>query len=218
MQGVRVEVWGDRALFTRPEMKVERVSYDVMTPSAARGILEAIYWHPGMRYVIDEIHVLNKIKFANVLRNELSNKISDTIDKELEKGKLPHAFVRDQVVQRASMILTDVHYVISAHFEMPDKAAPGDNPGKFIDMMRRRINKGQCYFTPYFGTREFSAFFKPYEGQWPPQGYYSQEGERDLGFMLFDMDYTDPENITPQFFRAKMHNGVIRPAKSEVVQ
>lgn len=216
--GIQIEVWGDRALFTRPELSVERMSYDVMTPSAARGLIESIYWHPGLRYTIDRIHVLNPIRFTNVRRNEVKSKaLASTMRTAITSGgSLPYINTKEDIQQRASLILIDVHYVIEAHFDLTDKAKPEDNPGKFKDIIRRRLEKGQCYSAPYFGTREFSGHFKAYEGQMPPQGHYSHEGERDLGLMLYDMDYTDPQNITPMFFRAVMRGGVIDVAGSEV--
>lgn len=217
--GIRVEVWGDRALYTRPELSVERVSYDLITPSAARGLIESIYWHPGMRYVIDRIHVLNPINFTNVRRNEVKSKaLASTMRSAMlnpEKA-LPYINAKDDIQQRASLILTDVHYVIDAHFDLTDEAKPGDNPGKFSDIIRRRLEKGQCYSTPYFGCREFAANYKAYEGTGDPQGFYSHEAERDLGLMLYDMDYSDPQNITPMFFRAVMRNGVVDVSGSEV--
>ena len=216
--GVKVEVLGDFALFTRPELSVERVSYDVITPSASRGILEACFWHPGMRYFIDRIHVLNQIKFTNVRRNEVKSKASASSMKTAitQQGALPFISTKDEIQQRASLILTDVHYVIEAHFEMTNKAKPEDNHGKFSDMIRRRLEKGQCFHQPYLGVREFPAIVKPYTDPHPPHGFYSDDGERDLGLMLYDMDYSNPRNITPMFFRAVMQNGVIDVAGSEV--
>ena len=140
----RLEVWGEYALFTRPELKVEKVSYDVMTPSAARGILEAVFWHPGMRWVVDHIHVCAPIQFTNVRRNEVkatANARSAKIVMESGEGPL-YLATPDIIQQRASMVLQKVHYVIDAHFEMTDKAAPSDNPGKFQDIMKRRMARG----------------------------------------------------------------------------
>lgn len=216
--GVQIEVWGDRALFTRPELSVERVSYDVLTPSAARGLIESIYWHPGLRYSIERIHVLNPIRFTNVRRNEVKSKALASSMKSaiVNGGQLPCINTKEDIQQRASLILTDVHYVIEAHFDLTDKASPDDNPGKFKDIIRRRLERGQCYSAPYFGTREFPAHFKAYEGSQPPEGCYSDAGEQDFGLMLYDMDYSDPKNITPLFFRAVMRNGVIDVAGSEV--
>lgn len=216
--GFQVEVWGERALFTRPELSVERMSYDIITPSAARGLIESIYWHPGIRYSIDRIHVLNPIRFTNVRRNEVKSKASNSALRSAVTGgrALPSIDRRADIQQRAALILTDVRYVIEAHFDLTDKAAPGDNPGKFKDIIRRRLEKGQCYSAPYFGAREFPAFFKPYEGEMPPVGFYSGEESRDLGLMLYDMDYSDSENITPMFFRAVMRRGVVDVAGSEV--
>ena len=207
---VQVLVWGNYALFTRPEMKTERVSYDVMTPSAARGILDAILWHPGLTWCVDRIHVCTPIQFTNIRRNEVSNTISaSNIRSVMNRGIGETYLVTSECIQqRAAMLLQNVCYVIDAHFEMTDRAAPGDNPGKFQDMMRRRLEKGQCFHIPYLGTREFPAHFAPCT-QLPPCPE-SLRGERDLGYMLWDMDYSDPENIRPLFFRAKMSDGVIR--------
>ena len=140
---IQVEVWGDYACFTRPEMKTERVSYDVMTPSAARGLLESIYWHPGLRWVIECIHVCSPIRFTNIRRNEVKDVISARAVKSvMEKGKgIDELYLAttESIQQRAAMVLKDVHYVIDAHFDMTDKAAPGDNPGKFQDIIKRRL-------------------------------------------------------------------------------
>lgn len=206
---VRLEVWGDYALFSRPEMKTERVSYDVLTPSAARGILEAIMWHPGMRYHIRRIRVCAPIRFTNIRRNEVASVVSGrNVRTVMERGcgELWLASAED-IQQRAATILRDVRYVIEADFEMTDKASPSDNPGKFQEMLTRRIRKGQFYHQPYFGCREFPVSFRMCEEipPCPPE----LEGETDLGYMLYDMDYTDPEDIHPLFFRAKLQDGVL---------
>lgn len=213
---VKVEVWGDYALFTRPEMKVERVSYDVMTPSSARGILEAIYWHPGMQWVIDKIYVLSPIRFTNVRRNEVASKVDSSIAKSvMEKGKGElYLNTKDEIQQRASLVLKDVHYVIEAHFRMTDKANASDNAGKFQDIITRRLAKGQCYHTPYFGCREFPVNFRAYDFPTVPTVYVDEE--KDLGFMLYDMDFSDLENITPKFFRAVLRKGVLDLTDCEV--
>lgn len=142
--GVKVKVWGDYALFARPELKTERYSYDIITPSAARGILEAIYWHPGLRWVIDRIYVQNPICFTSIRRNEVKSKISAQNVLQVYNGsnKLLYINTKDEIVQRASVILKDVSYVIEAHFEMTDKANDTDNPGKFKDIIMRRLRKG----------------------------------------------------------------------------
>ncbi len=208
---IQVEVWGDYACFTRPEMKTERVSYDVMTPSAARGLLESIYWHPGLRWVIECIHVCSPIRFTNIRRNEVKNIINASkVKSVMEKGKgIDELYLAttESIQQRAAMVLKDVHYVIDAHFDMTDKAAPSDNPGKFQDIIKRRLERGQCYSMPYFGTREFAAHFARCT-ELPP---CPEEllGERDLGWMLWDMDYTDPQDIKPKFFRAKLVDGAM---------
>ena len=206
---IRLEVWGDYALFTRPEMKVERVSYDVMTPSAARGLMEAVYWHPGMRWSVDRIHVCSPIRFTNLRRNEVKATVSARSARTvMERGTGDlYLCTPENIQQRASMLTRDVHYVIEAHFDMTDRAAPGDNPGKFQDIIKRRVRKGQFYHQPYFGCREFPVNFKLCEQI--PDCPESLKGERDLGWMLWDMDYTDPENIQPMFFRAVLRDGVL---------
>ena len=207
--GVKIRVWGDYALFSRTELKVERCSYDVMTPSAARGILEAIYWHPGLRWVIDRIYVKKPIRFTSVRRNEVKSKISAAnVLQAYNGGKKPlYISTKEDIVQRASRLLCDVEYMIEAHFEMTEQANDSDNPGKFKDIIMRRLRRGECFHTPYFGCREFSCFFKPVD----LEREFAQPipESRDLGFMLYDMDYSDLNNIKPAFFRAKMENGVI---------
>ncbi len=215
--GFRIEAWGERALFTRPELSVERVTYDVITPSAARGLIESVYWHPGMCYVIDRIHVINPIQFSSVRRNEVTKKASAVDMKAAVLGSkdLPYISSQENIAQRASLILTDVRYVVDAHFVMTDKAKPEDNPGKFCDILKRRLRKGQCYSHPYFGCREFPANVSLLEGELPP-GAYDDAPERDFGIMLYDMDYSNSEDITPVFYRAVMRNGIIDVAGSEV--
>lgn len=203
-----VEVWGDYACFSRPEFKVERVSYDVMTPSAARGVLESIYWHPGLKWIVDKIHVCAPIRFTNIRCNEVKDVLSVRAAKSMmEKGGEMYLATPQSIQQRASMVLREVRYVIEAHFEMTDQVAPSDNCGKFTDIMRRRLEKGQCYHTPYFGLRDFSAQFCPCASVPPcPE---ELKGEKDLGWMLLDMDYSDRESITPKFFRGVLRDGVL---------
>ena len=205
---VSVEVWGDYALFSRPEMKTERVSYDVMTPSAARGLLEAVMWHPGMKWVVDRIHVCAPIRFTNIRRNEVKDTVNARNAKAvMERGGELYLATPSSIQQRAAMVLRDVHYVIDAHFDMTMRASPTDNPGKFQEMTRRRLEKGQFYHQPCFGVREFPASFKLCES--PPPCPEELKGERDLGWMLLDLDYSDPANITPHFFRAVLHDGIL---------
>ena len=196
---IRMEVWGENACFTRPEMKTERVTYDVMTPSAARGILEAVYWHPGMRWHIDKIHVLSPIRFVNLRRNEVKSKVQSQNALTVMNGGRKELYLStsEDIQQRASVILQDVHYIIEAHFTLTERAAPGDNAGKFQSIIKRRLEKGQCYHQPYFGTREFPARFR-------------------LGYMLYDMDYSDPGNIVPMFFRAVLRDGTLDLTDCEV--
>lgn len=215
--GVKVKVWGEYALFSRPEMKVERCSYDVITPSAARGILEAIYWHPGMKWVIDKIYVQKPVQFTSIRRNEVKSKISSNNVLPVYNGadKPLYISTKSDIVQRASLLLCDVSYVIEAHFEMTEKAVESDNPGKFKDIIMRRLKRGECYHTPYFGCREFPANFCLCEDEKIETAY---SGEKDLGFMLYDMDFSDLDNIQPMFFRALMKDGVINLRDCEVIR
>ena len=223
-KGVRVKVWGDYALFSRPEMKVERCSYDVITPSAARGILEAIYWHPGMKWIIDRIYVNKPIQFTSVRRNEVKSKVSANNVLPVYNGSNKQLYIstKSDIVQRASLLLRDVEYVIDAHFEMTEEANSSDNPGKFKDIMKRRLKRGEYkeilkLNEDDFGCREFPVKFCDWEDEEIHTAYESEE-ERDLGFMLYDMDYSDPEDIQPMFFRAVMHRGVIEVGECEVVR
>ena len=213
-----IEVWGPYACFSRPEMKTERVSYDVITPSAARGLIEAIYWHPGMKYHIDKIHVLNPIRFTTVRRNEVkSTVLASNARTAMKTGRPLALYTPEDIQQRAAMVLRDVRYVIDAHFEMTDHAAPGDNPGKFQDIIKRRLERGQFYSMPYLGTREFAAHFQRC-AELPPCPE-ELRGTQSLGWMLWDMDYSDPKNITPRFFRAVLTDGVLhvpQPGSEEV--
>lgn len=209
--GIKLLVWGERALFTRPEMKVERVSYDVITPSAARGILEAIHWKPAIRWVVDSIQVLNPIRFESIRRNEVGGKLSAaSVGKAMKAGRTDGlvTYVDEDRQQRASTLLRDVAYVIAAHFELTSKAGPDDNEGKHLDIFNRRASRGQCFHMPCLGTREFPASFSLVEeGQTLPSPHESLRGERDLGWMLHDIDFA--QGMKPLFFRARMVDGLI---------
>jgi CRISPR-associated protein Cas5d len=205
IQHFDLKIWGDFACFSRPEMKVERVSYDVITPSAARGVFEAIYWKPEIRWVVDQIRVLNPVRFTNLRRNEIKSKVSASNAKsamKAGKGQLGfYADDGDNRQQRAATILRDVCYVVHAHFEV---LGGSDPPQKHSEIFRRRAKKGQYFHHPYLGCREFPAHFELHEGD-PPVS--KLVGEQDLGFMLHDIDFQN--NTTPHFFRAKMTDGVI---------
>lgn len=211
--GIRLLVWGERALFTRPEMKVERVSYDVITPSAARGIVEAIHWKPAIRWVIDRIQVLKPIRFENIRRNEVANSISaSSVRSAMKEGTLNGLvnYVDEDRQQRASTFLKDVEYLIEAHFVLTDKAGADDTVGKHLDIFNRRARRGQCFQIPCFGVREFPASFRlleqdeqaptPHESLLKPESI-------DLGWMLHDIDFDHA--MTPHFFRAFMKDGWI---------
>lgn len=198
-----LKAWGDYACFTRPEMKAERVSYDVMTPSAARGILESIYYKPEIRYIINEIDVMKPIQFTTIRRNEVSeianiNKINNAI----KEGTL-YLDTNAKRQQRSSVILKEVCYIIKAHFELTSKAEDM-NEIKHYEIFKRRAEKGQCFLQPYLGCREFSAHFEWLE---KIQEKPIQE-TKDLSYMLYDIDFN--HNMTPVFFRAQMINGVIK--------
>ena len=213
---IQLEVWGPYALFSRPELKTERMSYDVPTPSAARGLVESIYYHPGLRWQIDRIYIMNPIRFVSVRRNEVTDKISArNVRQAAQGGGQPLYLAAPQaIVQRSSLLLQDVHYVIEAHFDMTAKAAPSDNPGKFQDIVTRRMERGQCYSMPYFGCREFTASFR----RWPGGPVPTIDESRELGLMLYDFDYSDPQNITPTYFRARLEHGVLDLRDCEVLR
>ena len=215
MKGVRLKVWGDYALFTRPENKAERMSYDVPTPSAARGILEAIHWKPAIRWVVDRIHVLNPIVFDSVRRNEVSRKgpTASTIKSAAKNGSVLVQHIEEirQRQQRASLVLRHVAYIIEAHFEMTERAGAGDNEGKHIDMFRRRAKNGECFQQPCLGCREFPAYFSLLENKDIPPSALANDAPRDLGLMLYDIDFT--RGMKPIFYRPKLENGIVDVAR-----
>ncbi|SHK59895.1 type I-C CRISPR-associated protein Cas5c [Fibrobacter sp. UWEL] len=228
-----LEVWGDYACFTRPEMKVERVSYDVITPSAARAIFSCIFWKPAILWHITKIEVLNPIEWVSVRRNELG---------AVASPKTKELFIEENRQQRAGLFLKNVRYRIYAKQEfIPQNKRPqtralpenlvdkdeiellrkDENPGKYNAMFERRAKKGQCFNQPYFGCREFSCHFRLIENiDEEIKNKPSINETRDLGFMLYDMDYSNEKDIKPTFFRAKIENGVINvPAwKSEEIR
>ncbi|CCG39875.1 type I-C CRISPR-associated protein Cas5c [Magnetospirillum molischianum] len=207
--GVKLRVSGAHACFTRPEMKAERVSYDVMTPSAARGILEAIHWKPAILWVVDAIHVLKPIRFHTLRRNEVGSKIPVAkVKTAINRGSLDglHLRVEDDRQQRATTLLVDVEYVIEAHFEMTSRAGDEDNPGKHLDIFNRRARRGQCFHQPCLGTREFPARFDLIEADTEVRSPI--DDSRDLGFMLWDIDHGGDR--ASMFFRARMERGVVR--------
>jgi len=204
----RLQVWGDNACFTRPEMKVERVSYDVMTPSAARGILEAIFWKPALRWVVTQIDVLKPIRWESVRRNEVGSVVSaSNVKKAMRKGSGNLAlYVEADRQQRAGLFLRDVAYTIHAHFVRTKRAGPGDTWAKLMAMFERRATKGQCFHRPYLGCREFAAHFALVAEEAPVPQPIAES--RDLGFMLLDQSY-GPDGVEPYFFRAEMVDGRI---------
>ncbi len=206
----RLMVSGEYACFTRPEMKVERVSYDVMTPSAARGILEAILWKPAISWQILQIDVLKPIQWFSIRRNEVASIVSaKNAISAMKKGRGSlgiYVDVGKERQQRAALILRDVQYIIHACFEMTERAGPEDSVAKFEQMFLRRASKGQCFHRPYLGCREFPADFNLLKkGENAPSPI---DEDRELGWMLFDMDYTKKPPV-PSFFRARLEKGVL---------
>jgi CRISPR-associated protein Cas5d len=219
MYGVRLKIFGDYACFTRPEMKSERVSYDVPTPSAVRGILEALHWKPAITWRVDAVHVMRPIRFESIRRNELASKAPVGTIRSVMKngGAFPAVFIEEDRQQRASLVLKEVEYYVEAHFVLTDKAGPDDAPGKHLDIFNRRLAKGQVYHRPCLGCREFPAFVEPAESVPPSPLAALPDGNRDLGWMLYDLDYATDH--TPMFFRANLEKGVMRvpdPTSAEV--
>jgi CRISPR-associated protein Cas5d len=223
--GIRLQVWGKHGLFTRPEMKVERVSYDVMTPSAARGILEAIHWKPAIVWRIDRIQVLNPIRFQSIRRNEVGHKApSGRIRQAMNRGDLEglQLLVDEDRQQRAATVLVAPRYVIEAHFDLTAKAGPDDSEGKHLDVFNRRAERGQCFHQPCLGTREFAAHFKllPHGAPLPAPASEALNADhgfgtpRDLGFMLWDIDHAAPGRPS-LFFRATLRDGVMEVPKAD---
>ncbi|MBD9039195.1 MAG: type I-C CRISPR-associated protein Cas5 [Collinsella aerofaciens] len=212
--GIKVLISGDRACFTRPEMKTERVSYDVITPSAARGILEAVYWKPAIAWKIDSIQVVNEIRFDTFRRNELASKLSYQNAKAAYSKNVPvYVDVMADRQQRATMYLKDVAYIVTAHFEMTARAGESDTPEKHYNIALRRLRKGQCFNQPYLGCREFPATVSLVEDG-SVESYYQDIDRFDLGFMLYDIDFKN--SMEPMFYRAVMKNGVIDTSRQEV--
>ena len=218
-----IKVWGDYACFTRPEFKAERVSYEVMTPSAARGVLEAIFWKPEFVWKVREIHVLNKIRRFSMMRNEINSWQSDRAAKDPNY----HYYADDDRAQRHMLGLRDVAYIIKADVDLKPHARA--HPAKYRDQFRRRVKRGQCHHRPYLGTREFSAFFSV-----PEPDDAAIEHSDELGFMLLDMDFCDSDQgstmtylthdeggskvtkgiAQPKFFSARLDNGILRVPQS----
>jgi CRISPR-associated protein Cas5d len=216
--GIKIRVRGDYALFTRPEMKVERVSYDIITPSAARGIIEAVYWKPAIHWRIDRIHVLKEIEFTNIRRNEVSEKASESEARRRMNGATEPFYLSatDARQQRAALVLKNVDYVIEAHFKLTEKAGAEDTVEKHYNIILRRLRTGQHFHAPCLGAREFGAKVELIEDDAPmPQ---SQLGNLELGWMLYDLDFSDSADIKPKFFKATLNNGVLDLTNLEVRQ
>ncbi len=210
-----LKVSGENACFTRPEMKVERVSYEVITPSAARGIFEAILWKPAIKWKILQIDVLNSVKWESVRRNEVGKVVSSPSAAHIngESKKELGFFIEENRQQRAGLFLKDVSYVIHAKFEITERAGSEDSVVKFQEMFIRRASNGQCFHNPYFGCREFPVYFEFVSKDTKP--HITIPESKDLGWMLYDMDYRGKEAV-PMFFHAVMNNGIIDLRNVEV--
>ena len=224
--GISLHVWGDYACFTRPELKSERMSYEVMTPSAARGILTAIYWKPQMRWVVDRIHVLAPIRFTQIRRNEVASKMlpPDKAVIQGEKEAKVGIYIEECRQQRASNILRDVDYIIDAHIEIVETSEEVNSAAKHLEIFKRRARRGQCFHQPYFGTREFPASYElveTAEGR-PPCNLPKSQYNYNLGLMLHDMVYEEDKSgkvicsntnkkysVKPRFFLASIDDGVV---------
>ena len=201
---LRARARGPLACFTRPELKVERVSYPVMTPSAARGLLEAVLWKPAIRWQVARIHVLNEIKFTAFRRNEVNSKAPAPSTRTVTHGgPAPVLFADEDRAQRNTVALADVDYVIEASFMLTDQAGSDDNVNKFVEMFERRVAKGQHFYQPYFGCREFVAEILPADN--PPPAIAE---DRQLGLMLWDISFS-PKANAPIFFDASLRHGVL---------
>ncbi|MCU0835092.1 MAG: type I-C CRISPR-associated protein Cas5c [Chromatiaceae bacterium] len=210
-----LEVWGDFACFTRPEMKVERVSYDCITPSAARAVFEAILWKPAVRWHVRQIEVLKPIRWINLRRNEVGSVVSTrNVETAMRAGSGDLGlFIEDDRQQRAGLFLRDVAYRLHADLELRREADPEASPLKYQEMFERRARKGQCVNQPYLGCREFAAAFRLVDdlaAEPPPI-----PETRDLGYMLYDLDFANPADPSPRFFRARMESGALAVPASD---
>lgn len=201
---IEVKVWGEFACFTRPEMKVERVSYPVMTPSAARGVLEAVFWKPEFSWQVREIHVLNEIRHFSILRNEVNSKVAASSARSMIE-KRGNYFAEEDRAQRHTLALRDVSYLIKADVIMRPHAT--DDVAKYRDQFRRRVTSGKCHHAPYLGCREFTGFFGDPDGSERPITLTD-----DLGLMLFDLDYERGTSGRgkPRFFSARLESGILK--------
>lgn len=201
---LEVKLWGELACFTRPEMKAERVSYPTITPSAARGFLEAIFWKPEFSWHVREIWVLKAIRHFSILRNEVNSKAAVAAAKSWTKNDGGY-FADEDRAQRHTLALRDVAYIIKADVALRDHAT--EDVAKYRDQFRRRVNQGRCYHRPYLGCREFAAAFGPPDGTERPIDLTD-----DFGLMLFDLDYApdNPGRGTPHFFSARLEEGILK--------
>lgn len=213
--GIQILVQGSRACFTRPEMKAERVSYDVITPSAARGIIESVYWKPEIRWYVDKITVLNEVKFDTLKRNEVDGKLSyGAAKKAVGASEAVELAASEKRVQRLTTYLRDVAYLISYHFVLADGSHNEEAESKHYNIVLRRLKKGQHFCQPVLGCREFPASVSLAGKGDAPRSFYEDTPERDFGFVLYDLDFSNQESPTPLFYRAVMRHGVIDVARA----
>ncbi len=208
-----LEISGEFACFTRPEMKVERVSYEVITPSAVRAVFESILWKPAIRWQPEKVEVLAPVRWTTIRRNEVGSKISTAnVRSAMQRGMgAMTLYVEEDRQQRASLLLRDVCYRVTASFALTERAGEGDTPLKFAEMFERRAAKGQCINQPYLGCREFACDFRLVGSHADPAEIPKElHGEKDLGWMLYDLDFRDAANPQPRFFHARMNDGVVR--------
>lgn len=204
-----LEVSGDYACFTRPEMKVERVSYDVITPSAARAVFEAILWKPTIRWHVRKVEVLKPVRWMNLRRNEVASVVSvSNVKSAMKKGTGDLGlYIEDDRQQRAGLFLRDVAYRLHGDLEFIPEKDPGEKSAKYESMFERRAQKGQCVNQPYLGCREFAAHFRLVED--PTKEAAPIGMDEKLGYMLHDLDFTNPNDPQPKFFRAEVKGGVM---------
>jgi CRISPR-associated protein Cas5d len=213
--GVKFRIWGEYALFSRPELKVERVSYDMITPSAAKGIIDSIYYKPAIKWRIDKLHVIKPIKFTNIRRNEVSETASlSKVNQIMKTPETYYILSTEARHQRAALVLCDVEYVIEAHFDIvPERVGETDTVEKHYNCAIRRLRKGKFFQKPFLGTREFPCSFEIIENDVDiPQSQLV--GAKDLGYMLYDINYQTDEKrekqwVEPRFFRAVLQDGIL---------
>ena len=217
----RILAEGDYACFSRPELKVERVTYDIITPSAAVGLIRSVYWHPGLDYHITKIYMLNPINYISIKRNEVSKKISGANVVKAYNGNEEEILLstNDSRQQRTTLMLKNVKYIIEGYITInKQKASPSDNLKKFYEILTRRLKNGQNYYQGFLGYKEFPAKLSLYEKDIENEKLAYSNEVKDLGYMLHSLDYNNPAKITPRFFKATLDHGVLNVTESELLK